>query len=215
MNISQHRSHQGARLCGVQTLALALAAIFAACMSGTPHRSWNGTPVEPATSAPHLVGVNWDGEPLDLAQLQDRVRIVFFGYTFCPDVCPFALAKMQQLYRALGPRADDVAVVFVSVDPKRDTVAKLSRYVPGFDRRFYGVRLAPDVLDRVADDFGITVRYGRPPDGGDGNRYFVDHTGTFFVIDRRGNLRLTFPPSARAGDLLPDIEALLEDAGGS
>lgn len=191
-------------------LALILAATLA-CSSGAPKRAWNGSAVEPPTPAPGLVGTNWDGATVDLADLDDRVRVVFFGYTFCPDVCPMALAKMKQLSNGLGESARDLAVVFVSVDPNRDTVEKMSRYVPGFDQRFYGLHLEPTELSDTADGFGVTIRYGRPPDGGDGNRYLVDHTGTFFVIDRAGRLRLTFPPGAMTDDMLPDIEYLLNE----
>lgn len=185
---------------------------LAGCGAGEPNHTWRGTRIDPPTPAPALQGTNWDGSTMDLAALDGKVRIVFFGYTFCPDVCPFALAKMKQLYAALGDRADDVAVVFVSVDPNRDSVEKLSRYVPGFDERFFGVRLEPDALDLVANGFGVTVRYSRPPDGGDETRYFVDHTGTFFVIDPQGQLRVTFPSNATHTEMLPDVEHLLADS---
>jgi protein SCO1/2 len=185
--------------------------ILAGCGASGPKHTWRGTSIVPPTPASALQGTNWDGSEFDLAALDGKVRIVFFGYTFCPDVCPFALAKMKQLYGALGERADEVAVVFVSVDPQRDSVEKLSRYIPGFDQRFYGVRLESDELDAVAEGFGVTVRYSRPPDGGDENRYFVDHTGNFFVIDPQGRLRVTFPSNAAHTDMLPDVEYLLAD----
>lgn len=169
---------------------------------------FNGEVVEPAAPAPQLSGTNWDGKPFDLADVRGKVAVVFFGYTYCPDVCPFTLAKMKQLYARLGDRAGDVAVVFVSVDPRRDTVEKLSKYVPGFDRRFYGLRL--DQVVETVDGFGGTVQYGQPKDGPETESfYYVDHTGTFFIVDRAGQLRLKFQPSATVDQMLPDIETLL------
>lgn len=169
-----------------------------------------GEVVKPARPAPELVAVNWDGKPFRLSELRGKVAIVFFGYTFCPDVCPFALAKMKKLYADLGERAEDVKVVFVSVDPQRDTVAKLARYVPNFDRRFYGLRLEPAAVEEVSESFAVTVQYGQPEEGPETESfYYVDHTGSFFVIDREGQLRLTFPPNATADQMRPDIEKLL------
>jgi len=181
-----------------------------ACLACQPDRQWNGEVVEPLLSAPEIVGTNWDGTPFRLSELGGQVAIVSFGYTFCPDVCPFTLFKMKQLFAALGERAEEVAVVFVSVDPHRDTLEKMATYVPGFDPRFYGVRLEHHELDTVKEDWGITAQYGQPKEGpGSDSFYYVDHTGTYFVIDREGRLRLEFPPNAKAEDLEPDVVALL------
>jgi protein SCO1 len=172
--------------------------------------SFNGQLVEPLQEAPDLAGVNWDGEPFRLRDHRGKVAVVFFGYTYCPDVCPFTLVKMKQLYERLGDRAEDVEVVFVSVDPQRDTVEKLARYVPNFDRRFYGVRIEEDALTPTSKAFSVTVQYGMPKAGPEtSSYYYVDHTGNFFVVDREGRLRLTFPPSATVEQMLPDIEKLL------
>jgi protein SCO1 len=169
-----------------------------------------GEVVKPPRPAPELVAVNWDGKPFRLSELRGKVTVVFFGYTYCPDVCPFALAKMKKLSADLGPRADDVKVVFVSVDPQRDTVAKLAKYVPNFDRRFYGLRLEPAAVESLSESFAVSVQYGQPEQGPETDSfYYVDHTGTFFVIDREGQLRLTFPPNATAVQMRPDIEKLL------
>ena len=172
--------------------------------------TFNGEVADPVEAAPPLVGTNWDGAPFELTSQQGKVAVVFFGYTFCPDVCPFTLAKLKQVVGELGDRGDEVAVVFVSVDPHRDSIDKLSRYVPNFDSRFYGLRLEFDELDTVQEDWGVTVQYGQPKDGpGTDSYYYVDHTGTFFVIDREGQLRLTYPPNVDAKTMVPDIEALL------
>ena len=172
--------------------------------------SFNGQPVEPAQKAPELAGTNWDGKPFRLSDHTGKVTVVFFGYTFCPDVCPFTLAKMKQLYGRLGERAEDLEVVFVSVDPKRDSIEKLAQYVPAFDRRFYGLSIPEDKLEAAIQPFGATVRFGVPSAGLETDSfYLVDHTGTYFVIDRQGMLRLKFAPDTKVDQMLPDIEKLL------
>jgi protein SCO1/2 len=181
--------------------------LLAACK---PAQKFNGEVVEPAQPAPELSGVNWDGKPFKLSEHRGKVAVVFFGYTYCPDVCPFTLAKFKQIYGELGDRAEDLKVVFVSVDPQRDTVEKLSRYVPAFDRRFYGLRLESKELDAATKGFDLSIQYGAPKHGLETDSfYLVDHTGTFFVIDREGRLRLKFPPNATAEQMLPDLEKLL------
>lgn len=173
-------------------------------------RPLNSLEVDPSKPAPALSGVNWDGKPFRLSDHRGKVVIVFFGYTYCPDVCPFTLAKMKQLYSRLGPRAGSVEVVFVSIDPGRDSVAKLAQYVPSFDRRFYGLYIPAEDLGNATRAFEVTVQYGQPTAGGlETDNYYVDHTANFFVVDRWGKLRLKFPPSVTADQMLADIEPLL------
>ena len=197
------------RACSAMAAAAALLWLLptAGC---APSQTFNGEVVEPARPAPELTGVNWDGKPFRLSEHRGKVTVVFFGYTYCPDVCPFTLAKMKQIYRDLGDRADGLQVVFASVDPQRDTVEKLAAYVPSFDRRFYGLRLEQSDIQAATDGFGLTVQYGQPKDGPEtASYYYVDHTGTFFVIDREGRLRLKFPPNATPEQMRPDLEKLL------
>lgn len=154
--------------------------------------------------------MNWNGEAFSLSDHLGKVAIVFFGYTMCPDVCPFTLAKIKQVVGELGEQADDLAVVFVSVDPHRDSVERLARYVPNFNDRFYGLHLDVDQVDALKASWEVTIQYGQPKDGpGTDSFYYVDHTGTYFVVDREGQLRLTFPPNATAAQMTPDIRALL------
>jgi len=170
---------------------------------------FNGDLVEDP-APPRLVGTNWDGEVFDLASLQGDVVVVFFGYTFCPDVCPLTLHKMTQLREKLGSAGADLQVVFASVDPHRDSVEKLSQYVPNFEEDFYGIHLDFDQLETAKDSFGLSVQYGQPKDGpGTDSYYYVDHTGNYFVLDRSGDLHLKYPPNATVDLMWPDIEHLL------
>ncbi len=175
-----------------------------------PSQQFNGQLLDGGAEPPRLVGVNWDAKPFDLADLEGSVAVVFFGYSYCPDVCPLTLAKMKQVVGKLGDRADEVAVVFVSVDPYRDSVDKLADYVPNFDQRFYGLRLEQEQLDAAQEEFGLAVQYGQPKDGPSSDSfYYVDHTGSYYLFDRSGALRLRHPPNATVDEILPDLEALL------
>ena len=198
---------------GLALLALLLTAlplVASLSMAGCgPQERFNGEVVEPQGESLELVGTNWNGEPFRLADLQGKVAVVFFGYTYCPDICPLTLFKMKQIYTDLGERAGEVAIVFVSVDPGRDSVAKLAEYVPGFDPRFYGV--LPDSMEATREEFDLTVSYSQPKEGPNSNSfYYVDHTGTLFLFDRQGRLRLTHPTKAPVERLVPDIERLLQ-----
>ena len=195
----------------LRTISAALVMAAALLAGGcAPAENFNGQVLDGGAEPPELVGINWDAQPFDLADLEGSVAVVFFGYSYCPDVCPLTLAKMKQVFAKLGDRADEVAVVFVSVDPYRDSVDKLAQYVPNFDQRFYGLRLEQEQLDAAQEAFGLAVQYGQPKQGpASDSFYYVDHTGSYFLFDRAGSLRLRHPPNATVEELLPDVEALL------
>ncbi|MEE8522878.1 MAG: SCO family protein, partial [Thermoanaerobaculia bacterium] len=115
---------------------LGLLAMASTVLSCTVKTAFHGTVLDPAHEAPEISGLNWDGKPFQLSDLRGKVAIVSFGYTFCPDVCPLTLWKMKDLYSRLGERTSDLAFIFVSVDPGRDTPEKLGDYVRAFDPRF-------------------------------------------------------------------------------
>lgn len=162
--------------------------------------------------APGIQGTNWNGEPFKLSQTYGKVTALVFGYTFCPDVCPFTMARMRQMYAELGTEAEHAAVVFVSIDPTRDTVEKLAQYVPAFDDRFYGVHIVGDSLHATIQAYDLKVRKGQSlgdPDAKD--QYSVDHTGTIFLIGKDGRIRKEHPHDAKAEVLLKDVRSLLEE----
>jgi len=191
--------------------ALVLALLALAC--GSSHE-FNGRVVDPLEAAPEIGGTNWDGRAFRNAEVAGRVGIVFFGYASCPDVCPLTLSKLRRLRNELGERGDALAVVLVSVDPERDTLEVLSEYVPSFDPDFYGVRLEPEALAEVAGRYYVT--YAKRPMEGEGmeDLYAMDHTGTLFVIDGAGRLRLRISQSAAVDEILPDIAYLIDEARG-
>ena len=129
-----------------------------------------------------------------------------FGYTSCPDVCPTTLAEMAQVMKALGPDADKVQVLFVTVDPERDTPQVLRQYVPSFNPSFLGLYGDLDATARAAKEFKVFYQKQPARSGG----YSVDHSAGTFVLDRDGRLRLFAQYGQGAAPLVHDIRILLD-----
>ncbi len=177
-----------------------------------PH-TFNGTTFDETGPAFDFVGTNYDGSPFKLSDQRGKVVLIFFGYTFCPDVCPFTLADMNTMATQLGDAADDVAFVFVTVDPERDTLEKLATYIPSFNADFYGVRLEGEMYEATKTAYGVYVAQN-PVEGSEvPGSYFVDHTGIIYVIDKQGNLAEVFSPGSDAATMLPDVEYWLSRRG--
>ena len=128
-----------------------------------------------------------EGKPRTLADFRGKAVVVFFGYTQCPDVCPTTLAALAEAMKQLGPDADRVQVLFVTVDPDRDTPELLGKYVPAFDRRFLGLRGNAEETARTAKEFRIL--YQKQPGTSPGS-YTMDHSAGTFIFDPQGRLRL-------------------------
>jgi protein SCO1/2 len=149
-----------------------------------------------------------DGKVRTLSDFKGKVVVMFFGYTQCPDVCPTTLTEMQQAMTLLGPQADKVQVLFVTVDPERDTAAILKQYVPSFDSRFLGLRPADSAaLEQVTKDFKI---YYRKVPGNSPGSYTMDHTAGSYVFDPEGRLRLYIKHAQGPETLAHDLKELLK-----
>ena len=152
--------------------------------------------------------VDPDGNVRTLADFKGKVVMMFFGYTQCPDVCPTTLTEMQQVMTILGPQSDKVQVLFVTVDPQRDTAAILKQYVPAFDPRFLGLRPADDAaLEKVAKDFKI---YYKKVPGVSSGSYTMDHTAGSYAFDPDGRLRLYIKHAQGPETLAHDLKELLK-----
>jgi protein SCO1/2 len=148
-----------------------------------------------------------NGKARTLADFKGKAVVVFFGYTQCPDVCPTTMAEMALVMKQLGDLANQVQVLFVTVDPERDTQALLAAYVPNFDSRFlglYGDRLA---TEKTAKDFKIF--YQKVP-GKTANSYTVDHTAGSYVFDREGRIRLFLRHGQGPDPIAHDLRILLK-----
>lgn len=152
---------------------------------------------EPAIGGPFQL-VDEHGAPFTDHNLKGRPSLVFFGFTHCPEVCPTTLAHMSAWLKALGPDADKLNVVFVSVDPDRDTAPKMASYLSAFDPRIHGLTGTPAQTDKIASEYHVYHRKV-PLKGGD---YTVDHSAAIYELDKDGKFAgvLTYEE--------PDKEAL-------
>lgn len=150
-----------------------------------------------------------DNQPFTRERFKGRWSLVFFGYTHCPDICPLTLAEAKGFYNALvgTPYQADTQVVFVSIDPKRDTLAVLKRYVSYFDPVFIGVTGTQAQLDLLTRPLGIYYAYQ-----GDGDDYAVDHSAVMVLVGPQAKLRAVFSPPHTAGVLKSDYLAIRQAA---
>ena len=134
-----------------------------------------------------------------------KVLLLFFGYTHCPEVCPTTLYTLAQTMRQLGPAADDVQVVFVTLDPQRDTAAVLRQFVPFFDRRFLGLYGSVSATQALEKTYGVYVQRHDTSVVGD---YTLDHSAFIYAFDRHGRLRLKMPYGETSMQMASDIRQL-------
>ncbi len=133
---------------------------------------------------------------------------MFFGFTQCPDVCPTTMVEMANVMKSLGPDADRVQVLFVTVDPERDTAELLKQYVPAFDPRFLGLRGDLLETDKTAKEF--KVFYQKVP-GKKAGSYTMDHTAGSYVFDPQGRIRLFVRHGQGTEPIVHDLKILLSD----
>ncbi|HTE14285.1 MAG TPA: SCO family protein, partial [Burkholderiales bacterium] len=148
------------------------------------------------------------GKSRTLTDFQGKVVVIFFGFTQCPDVCPTTLAEMAKVVKELGTDGEKVQVLFVSVDPERDTRELLKQYVTAFHPSFLGLSGDADATTRAAKEFKVYVQKQPTKTGG----YTVDHSAGTFIMDQQGRLRLFAQYGAGAPILLGDIKTLLKQA---
>lgn len=148
------------------------------------------------------------GQAVTEQEFRGKWLLVFFGYTYCPDVCPTTLNNIAETMSGLGPVAEKVQPLFVTVDPARDTPAVLASYTAAFDPRIVGLTGSPQQISAVADEFG--ARYFRREVDGD---YFVDHTATVYVVGPDGVLASSFLPTDGPSSMAAGLHRLIAAAG--
>ncbi|MFZ6845649.1 SCO family protein [Undibacterium sp. RuTC16W] len=148
-----------------------------------------------------------NGKVRTLADFKGKAVVIFFGYTQCPDVCPTTMAEMATVMKQLGTLSDKVQVLFVTVDPERDTQALLAAYVPNFDLRFLGMSGDAAATAKVAKDF--KVYYQKVP-GKTPSSYTMDHTAGSYVFDPEGRIRLFLRHGQGAEPIVHDLKLLLQ-----
>ncbi|MBV8665845.1 MAG: SCO family protein [Burkholderiaceae bacterium] len=191
-------------------LCLPLAAaclMLAACgEKSAPPPAFTNTDVTGLDYAKDFALKDFNGKQRTLSDFKGKAVVVFFGYTHCPDVCPTTMADLAGAMKQLGPLADKVQVLFITVDPERDTPQLMAQYVPAFDPHFLGLIGTLAETEKVTKDF--RVFYQKVPGKELGN-YTIDHTAGIYVYDTQGRIRL-FARSGQGTDaLVHDLKILL------
>ena len=189
-------------------IALVISVVVAGLAAGVyffrPH-TFHGTVIQSPDPSYNFTLTSADGD-VSLSDYRGKLVLIYFGYTFCPDICPATLANVGQSLRELGAKADDVQLIMVSLDPERDTPEKLAEYVSHFHPSFVGVTGTQDELDKIASLYGI---FYEKTAGTDNTGYLINHTATLLVIDREGYLKLVFPFGVTVPEIVDDLKYML------
>jgi protein SCO1/2 len=194
---------------GRAVVALLLIAAIAGCSREGP--KFKASDVTGASFGRELALTDHTGKPRTLADYRGKAVVVFFGFTQCPDVCPTTLGTLAEAMKALGPDADRVQVLFVTVDPERDTQALLAQYVPAFDPRFVGLTGDAAAIDKVAKEFKIIYQKNPGPTPGS---YTMDHSAGVFLFDPQGRLRVYASHGQTPQVFAHDLRELLRSSPG-
>jgi protein SCO1 len=184
--------------------ALILLAALAGCVGSDPNYTLKS--IRGLVSPLEFQMTDQDGQPVTAADYRHELVLLYFGYTRCPDECPTTLTTLANALHTLGPQASQVRVLFVTVDPQRDTAAVLKRYVTNFGPEFVGLRPDQDELIALSKRYRIAYHYEKPDR--DGN-YEVDHSSAVFIFDRDGRARLLALTDNTSKQVASDLHRLL------
>jgi protein SCO1/2 len=186
-------------------VATMLSICFAVAGAATPAAFKAGV-FDPPRQAPEFSLQGSDGHELDLGRYRGKVILLAFGYSSCTAVCPITLSTFAQTLRKLGPTAGAVQVVYVTVDPERDTPARLKKFLGAFDPTFVGGTGTEQQLEQVRKDFGVSAK--KIPYG---NTYSYDHSSFTYLLDRNGRIRALMPYGHSPDDFVNDLNILLRE----
>lgn len=183
-----------------------MALALAACDAGGP--KFKSTDITGAAFGKEFALTGHDGKPRTLADFRGKAVVLSFGFAHCPDICPTTLADMAGAMTALGADAARVQVLFVTLDPERDTAEVLAKYVSAFNPAFLGLYGGPEATQRVAKEFKVFYekRAGSTP-----GSYSLDHSAQSYVLDPDGRLRLLVRHDRISADLAEDLRTLLRE----
>ncbi len=165
-----------------------------------------GTDITGADFPKPLALTDHTGKKRTMSDFAGKLVVLFFGYTHCPDVCPTTMADMKQTMKLLGDKSDQVQVLFVTVDPQRDTQEVLAQFVPSFDKRFIGLWGNQQEIAETLENFKIYA--AKVEDSGKGG-YTIDHSAGTYVFDKQGKIRVYMEYGQKPADVASDLSKLL------
>ena len=172
---------------------------------------FNSIDVTGADWGKNLFLLDLNGNSVGTGDFKGKVTAVFFGFLSCPDACPNTLNSMVKLKKILGKKANEFQVIFVSIDPERDTPENLRKFLSSFDDEFQGLIAPVDYLNELQKEFKLVVQKVFPDKMSKDEKgfYLIDHTTHTYIFDKKGNLRLIWPESTPLKKLLSDIRFLI------
>ena len=194
----------------VRTLVSVLfAALLAGCSSG---HDWNGKDISGLMPELAFKLTDASGKTYRAEDGKGNIRVMFFGFTNCPDICPTTMARLKSAVNQMPePLQDEVTLLFVSVDPKRDTPEKLAEYVGFFGDDIKGLTSDEPTLRRLAKRYRTTFGYGEPDEDGD---YNVSHSSAVYVFDGKGRARLLLRSKLSREEITEDLTTLARESTG-
>lgn len=179
---------------------------LAGCQPAPTSPTFQATDITGAPFARDFKLTDHNGQTRTLADFRGKAVAVFFGYTHCPDVCPTTLSDFAAALKQIGPLAEQVQVIFVTVDPQRDTPELLKLFVPAFHPSFLGMYTDAESLKQLANEFKVVYQKSSVKAADD---YLIDHSAGTYVYDAKGNLRLLMPYGSSPDAIANDLKALL------
>lgn len=200
-----HPKTRAPRVARIAGLVLVLLTAVSGCSSP---QKWDLTNITGVMPQLKFTLTDQDGKTLQASDLRGKIPVLYFGYTNCPDICPTTLATLAQALRKLGAEANAVRILFVSVDPARDTTAVLKSYVQAFGPQFIGLRGDQKELRYLTKRYRVTYGLGKADAHGN---YEVSHSSAVFVFDRKGDVRLLGRGTDPAKSYTHDLKQLIND----
>ncbi len=191
----------------VAALLTTLTLLLASPAIGADGNAFESGVFEPPRAAPDFVLQGSHGSPVVLSKLRGKVVVLAFGFSYCPRICPVTLARLSEVFKNLGPAASEVQVLFVTVDPERDTADRLREFLQFFHPSFLGVTGDDEHLKAVRREYGILATKAASESKKLG--YEVHHSSSIFLIDREGKLRVLVPFGRPPESISHDIKLLL------
>ncbi len=190
----------------MKSLATVLALSLAASASAAEAPALKAGVFSPARAAPDFSLQGSNGQELKLSRYRGKVVVLGFGFTSCPDVCPTTLGTLAQSRRQLGPAAENVQVIYVTVDPERDVPERMHQYLDGFDPTFVGGTGTAEQLAAVRKNYGVSAERKSF-----GDTYSFAHSSFTYLIDRSGRIRALMPYGHSPDDYAHDLALLLKE----
>jgi protein SCO1 len=191
-------------------VALALVAGCGQKSTPPPESSFNATDITGAPWGKDFALTDHNGVARSLKDFRGKAVALFFGYTHCPDVCPTTLSEFAMALRQMGDEANRVQVLFVTLDPERDTPELLAKYVPAFNPAFLGLHTDSKSLAKLTADFKVVYQKNS---GNDPKNYLIDHSTGTYIYDPQGRLRLLVPYGSKPKNIAADLHTLLNESG--